>query len=285
MIVAEKPDEDAIFKRAVTQWHKAETLRARRKNQSITFQGGRPVCIVFAADQHFGDDGTNYPRAFEEVEIVRKTQGMYLITVGDIVNNFVIGKLRQARDDASIGIQEEWILAKRYLRLCAPKLLASVAGNHDNWSKLLAGIDYFKDIVKEFAPNVIYDSDDARIMVRVGKTDWMLRIRHQWEGASIYNPTHAIERAAKWDNDFVIGVGAHTHVSGVARSFNVSGVNGLAVLCGTYKEIDPFARKMGFPKPNTTAAVAVIFDEETHSATGFDNIAMAAKTMQGFYRK
>ena len=102
------------------------------------------------------------------------------------------------------------------------------------------------------------------------------RIRHIWRGHSDYNDTHAIEKAAKWDQDFVWGVGAHTHASGLVREFNIGGIEGLAMLCGSYKVYDSYASMKGFPKPNRHTAVTIVFDANEEEMVGFSNIITAA---------
>ena len=136
----------------------------------------------------------------------------------------------------------------------------------------------------ELAPNALYDSHDLSVTLEVSGVPFPGRIRHQWQGRSIYNLTHGIERAAKWDQDFMWAVGGHTHESGVVRSFNNGGKNGLACLVGSYKRHDSFAKMIGFPKPNTSTGVAILFDSETGSMTGFDNLETAAKVMRHLER-
>lgn len=281
---AEPLDENEVYARAVAEWEKTRRLETRRQNQVIKFHGG-PVCVVFLADQHVGDDGTDYPRMFQDAQVIAATPGMWAITVGDVLNQFVIGKLRQARDQARLNIPDEWALTRRYLRLLAPKLLASVAGNHDNWTTLLTGLDYFREVVGSIRPDVLYDADDAKILLKVGSREWPGRIRHQWSGKSIYNPTHGIERLARQDGDFVWGIGGHTHASGVCREFNNAGSVGMAGLCGSYKTVDAYARKHGFARPNGSAAIAILFDETTGSMTGFSDLGMAAWVMNRIYHK
>jgi len=275
-------DEDEVLRRAYREWELTESLMARRKNQRLEFDHG-PVALVEVADVHLGGSGINYPRAFDEAEIIAATPGMYAVFAGDVLDNFVIGKLRRARDDSHFTICEEWVLTKRYLQILKDKLVVVVSGNHDQWVKLLAGFDYFREVVASIRKDVIYDANDALIKVRVGFWELPIRVRHQWRGTSIYNPTHGIERAMKWDQGFVIGMGAHTHVSGVVRSTNVGGLNGMAMVAGTYKRCDDYARYSGFPRPNTSTAVTVVIDDEDRSLTGFDNLDTAARYMEAMY--
>ncbi len=276
------PDEEEVFRRAVAVQRSTFAKMEKKGKQSIEFNKG-PVALVFMGDQHLGSSGTDYERCFAEAEIVADTPGMYAVTMGDMLDQFVIGRLRQARDNSRLAIVDEWALVRKYIRTLGDSLVASVGGNHDAWATLLTGVDYFADTLRSLRPDVIYDSDDCTIDVVVGERTWTGRLRHQWQGSSIYNPTHGIERAAKWDQGFVFGVGAHTHVSGVARSFNVGGRSGMAALVGAYKRHDAFARRMGFARPNNSTAITIVFDEETGSMTGFEDLEFAARFMETMY--
>lgn len=277
-----RPDEDEVYQRAVREWTRTSRIQSQREAQVLTFSRG-PVALVNMADLHFGGEGVDYPRAFAEAEIVRDTPGMFCNLVGDIIDNFIIDTLVRAQFNSRIAVIDEWALVRRYLRILAPKLAVVVSGNHDAWISLLSGLDYFREVVGEIAPNVIYDAHDCSLTVRVGDVEWPGRIRHRWRGRSIYNPTHGIERAAKWDQGFVWAVASHTHECGVARGFNVGGRSGMALLCGSYKRIDDYARQQGYPRPNSSTAVTIVFDEETGSMTGFENLEMAARFMRALY--
>jgi hypothetical protein len=78
-------------------------------------------------------------------------------------------------------------------------------------------------------------------------------------------------------------MGAHTHVSGLTRAFNVEGRTGVAMLAGSYKRYDTYANDLGLPAPNQSTAVTVIIDDEDRSLTGFDNLDTAARYMDAMY--
>lgn len=278
----EQPDEDEVYERAVKAWGREQQLELRRSEQHFSFSHG-PVALVFIADLHLGGTGVDYPRLFAEAELISDTPGMFLVLVGDMVDNFIVNGLLRLRMGTQLTINDEWVLLRRYLRIVAHKVIASIGGNHEYWVTMFAGIDYLRDIVSSVAPGAIYDQDDARVTVRVGDVSWPGRIRHRWQGKSIYNDTHGIERAAKWDQGFVWGVGAHDHASGLARGFNIGGRSGMAVKCGSYKRVDKFARQVGFPKHNNSTAVAIVFDDETESMTGFESLKMCARFMRELY--
>lgn len=277
-VQAQEPDEDEVYERARKQWSRTITRAAQKAEQSLTFQG-RAVGLVFLADQHLGSPGTDIVRAMEEAETVAQTDGLFAVCCGDMLDNFIVGKLKQARDGSRVTISDEWALVRRYLKIVAPKLVLSVAGNHDYWTELLSAVPYFREVLAAISPGTLYDSDEARVDVRLGEFGWRLRVRHKWLGNSIWNPTHGQERAARMDQDADILVGAHTHVSGVVRSFNNGGRTALAVQCGAYKIEDRYAIRQGFTRPNQSTAVCVVLTEEGEMF-GIESLDLAARVVR-----
>ncbi len=277
-VAPELPDEGEVYEKAVAAWRKTEKLVQRQEQQRIAFRRG-PVCIVYAADLHLGSSGVDYPHVFDEAEIVAETPGMYLFLLGDLLDNFIIPKLMHARHRATVTVEEEWTLVRKYLRVVADKLLVSVGGNHEKWTWMLGAIDYFSDVLRQVKPEAIYDQDEVLVAVDVGAAQFSHRLRHLWQGQSIYNCTHGIERAALFDGGFTVGVGAHTHRAGLVRPFNNKGKTAMAVLCGSYKRIDPYPRSKGMSKPNDSTAQSIIFFPNGDMVS-VENVERAADLMR-----
>lgn len=273
-------DANEVWARAVAV--SQNVLERAEQRPCISFDHG-PVCIVHSADWHLGGEGTDYARLEAELSLVRDTPGMYLGFVGDALDNFIIGKLMALRTGTRFKVSEEWAMVRHAFEMIGDKLLFVVDGNHDQWTYKLAGIDYFHDVMESIRPGVIYANDELQLDVRVGAGLTKVRARHKWKGSSIYNDTHGIERAAKFDKGvpFDVGIAAHTHASGLSREFNNGGRTGLAVLCGTYKREDAFARQAGFRRPNEATAVATVIDES--GAWGTNNLTAAAAFMAALY--
>lgn len=272
-----RAEQDA-YERAIRAQSRTASTVDTKSRQVVSFPHG-PVALTFVGDVHFGNSATDYQRAFDEAELIASTPGMYAVTCGDILDQFVIGRLAAARFNAPLSIQDEWHLVKRWLRILAPKLRVSVAGNHDNWAQTLTGVDFFREVLGSIAPDCLYDTDDCRFTWRVGDAEKNVRVRHKWSGSSIYNPTHAIERAAKWDQDFDIGVGAHTHTGGFSRDATAGGRHILAVQTGAYKRNDAYMRQEGFALPNNSTAVAVVLTDKGE-LQGFNSLKIAADYMR-----
>jgi len=276
------PDPDEVFGRACWEWERTKQLVDIRANQRLVFDHG-PIALVETADWHLGGSGVDYPRLDKELRIIADTPGMFAIGAGDLLNQMIVGRLLDARKNDRLAIRDEWALLRRELVIIAPKLLAVVMGNHDNWLEALAGVSYFERELQELQPSVIYDADDALIQVQVGKWEVPVRIRHKWLGNSIYNPTHGIERASRQDHNFLIGMGAHTHACGVVRGFPTDGITGMAMMAGSYKRHDAYARKHGFALPNQSTSVAVVINDQRRSLTGFGDLQTCADYMDAIY--
>lgn len=275
-------DDGAAYKRAIDEWKHAREIQERKENQVLTFSSG-PIALVCMADLHLGGSGVDYPRLFEEAELIANTPGMFVVLVGDLLDNFLVGRLVLLNIFGHLDITDEWLLLRRYLSIIGHKVVVSVGGNHDYWHTMLTGVDYLRDVLSATAKNALYDQNDARVSVNIGDAWWPGRIRHKWRLSSMYNESHGIEQAARHDQDFIWGVGAHLHRGGVARSFTVAGRSCMAVMCGSYKRVDKFAQQRGFQKPNNSTAVSIVFDEDTGSITGFDSLEMCHRFMRALY--
>lgn len=274
------PDALDVLERAKSRYQHLKALMDRRKSQVIKFNSW-PVGIAFVADQHIGNEGVDYGRLFDEARLIASTPNLYVVQVGDLIDNFIIGKLLSLRMQTTISIPEEWSLAKYYLDLLGPKLLASVSGNHEQWSAAMAGVDQLRQTLASIRPGALYNTDELMVSIQVGQRLIPSRIRHKWQYNSVFNPTHGIERAFERDQGrpFLLGVGAHTHVSGLVRQFNAGGRTGLAVLCGSYKVYDSYAATLGAPEPNGSTAIVVTFHPE-YGMVGYDRLEPALEALR-----
>ena len=277
-------DRLALWRAAETRFEQEReaALSASVDRPRIRFDEG-PVCMVYIGDLHLGAGGVDYPLLRAHTELVRDTPGMYLNCMGDVVDNFILQWCIKIRMGTETTIPQEWDLARQWLEWAAPKLVTAVSGNHDDWTVALAGIDYFRDVVAAARPGALYARDDLRFTLDVGGAEWPTAHRHKWKGSSIYSATHGQERAQKWDQNFRVAVGAHTHTGAFFRTFNAGGVEGYAIQVNTYKVLDQYVRQEGFARSTMNKPVAVIYCDDG-SVVGSTSIAAAADMMTRYYR-
>lgn len=259
---------------------KQKHRRAQKKRtQTVRFDTG-PVMIAFIGDQHIGNAGTDIERVFNEQQTIKQTLGAFCWQMGDVVDNFIVGRLQEQNMKPAAPIWEQWQLAKEYLDRWDDQIVAYVGGNHGAWTMSQTQIDYRRDICPD---GVLFDGDDVQATVSVGSATFDIWARHKWRGHSIYNQTHGQERAARFnDPNHDIYVGAHTHEGALYREMIHEGQRKAAVQVGTYKVHDDYARTQGYPDSDMSTACAVILHDDG-SFHGMADLQAAKRYMQAIY--
>ena len=254
------PQVDAIRREAMERFRAKSQRVEQKKNQHVRFPHG-PVALVFCGDQHIGNAGTDIERMFREQEIIMGTPGAYVVQMGDISDNFIVGKLMAENMKPALPVWEQWELAQFYLHQWEDRIIAFCGGNHNAWTLKVSGIDYQRDICPD---GILYDGDELRFNIHVGDgQQFRVMARHKWRGQSQYNPTQGIERSAKLDNpDFDIYAGAHIHQGAVAREFIHNQERKMSLLSGAYKVHDDYAIQEGFGPSDASTATAVVLHDD-----------------------
>jgi len=228
----------------------------RRNAQRIEFPA-KPIALVLLSDLHIGNASTDYRQLRTDAQLINETEGMHAIFHGDGIDNWIVPKLQQLQRGQAVNFEHELMLFESWLSMISDKLVAVVSGNHDNWTHSMSGVDIVKRMLKK--TKVLYDRDEIRTIISLGNKEWEFCIRHKWLGSSIYNPTHGIERFSRMGASFDIGIGGHTHIASLSREF-VSNDNRqcMAIITGTYKRYDGFARQLGLPHCPHNGSGAII---------------------------
>lgn len=273
------PDKKEVWARGKYNFDVWRRYHEERRKQKIVFDQAR-IGLVWMADLHLGDDGVDYQRLENETILIRDTPNMYSMLGGDATNNFIYKAMTQIRNGANFSIPNEFGMLSYWLDLSYSKLIAVLAGNHDNWFSKLTGIDYFREQVAKMSPAVLYDQDEIVFTLVVGGWERIVKARHKWRGFSQYNNTHAIQKSTKFGNPFHIGLGAHLHSGGFTQQFDIAEdggrVEAYALLAGAYKIYDGYARACGYEETNPYTAVGIIVDGERHTMTGYTNLEAMA---------
>jgi hypothetical protein len=269
-------DISNIWQFAATGYGKVEAKAALKAAQRITFpasEEGRAVAFAFLADPHFGNPGTDYARAKADADLIAATDGMYAGTMGDITDNWIVGKLTALQRNQSIAMALEKKLANDWLNILLPKLLFFVAGNHDLWTVKMSGVDPYKEYLA--GKEVLYDEHEAQFDLHLPDgTSQNVLGRHQYKGKSDLNPTHGIEKV--WEHyDYDIALGAHLHPFSMCREFVKRGKRRYAVQLGTYKRHDDYAREIGYPPTEGVGSGAFVFAPNA-APQWFNDIRVAA---------
>lgn len=252
-----------LWGRAVAIQRRREKKQAYNQKREIIFDEG-PIVLLAMGDLHLGSSGVSYTDIDRDIVAINQIANagipVAVILIGDLLDNFIIGRLNQLRMNESPFLAiEEWGLVDYTLQRLRDHLVGSVAGNHDNWSWALAGMDFLRSRHERITPKILYDPYELAFTLRVGKFDCKVMARHHWAGHSKFNPTHGIDDHQRTrGREFDIAMGGHTHRGGLAREFDNGAKVGHALLCGSYKKSDSLGKRLGLPPHLKTSAVATI---------------------------
>jgi hypothetical protein len=275
---------DELWSAAFAAQDRAAKREQARADQSITVPGVRAFAIAYTSDWHIGDARTNYRQLKTDLETIRDTDRMWAEYHGDGWNNWIVGKLAGLQRGEPIPFDAEVQLFAEAVGLCRGKWLWAIPGNHDNWSKLLAGIDKVRDV---FAGcRVLYDPDEIVFALKWNGHQLTYKARHKWRYSSIYNATHGIE--AGWqrgDVAFDIGLGGHTHRGTYCRPFTAHGRRRFAVLTGTYETTSEYGRELGFAPTDGMGSGAHVFYPDGRCPAFFEDVQTAADFLRWLNRE
>lgn len=217
----------------------------------------KPITILLATDIHYGAVGTDYDLLNKHLGIVEKSKNTFLVTNGDHVDNFnTTGKWACGTYENALPPQRQTAAFMERLRnLDSKKKLGVMSfGNHDLFGNV-SGYDWFNTFARGLNAPVFTSGGLLHIML--GSQHYELALTHRYWGTSKLNPTNVCKRFMEheYPDADVIFLG-HTHQSELL-TFERGGKERVAVIGGTYKVDDDWARQNGIGGRSGAAGVCV----------------------------
>lgn len=272
-------DGAELIEHLIARQDKAMSKALRRHSQAVTLPGDKPVAVALLSDLHFGNANTDYKAIRADAELIRDTDGLFAVALGDYHDNW-IGKLIWVANDQPVTLENELALVQHWLNTLGDKLVAAVGGNHESRTKRAAGFDHLKLLLR--GSELLYDADEIPFALKLGSAEWKCKLRHRWKGSSIYNESHGMERdlhfgAGNWD----IAMQGHTHRGTVFReSYDErEGKIKLTVQIGTYEFHDRYAIQLGMTHRQQSGSGAIVFCPDGRFQ-GFRDLQLAVEFMR-----
>jgi len=273
VIIGKTAFEATDFENEILPYFLKMTSKAKEKNQVEANQQiylpDLPCGVVLLADIH-GGGKCDYQAIVDDLNLIQKTDSVYCGVCGDITDNFIIGKLVAIQNKQPTTFAMEERFAEWFIEKIKPKLLFWVSGNHDNWTYKACGRDIYKIYLENV--NCLYDRHQSVFdLIFKGYKERFL-VRHKFKFSSVFNPTHGQEVA--WERlgiDYDIVIGGHDHKACLFREFIKADKKRLAILMGTYKIHDEYAKELGFAKSHGTGSCILVYDKN-YQRYQFDNI-------------
>ena len=240
---------------AVTRQH-AESMAMPEADVAIATD--RPVGIVFMSDFHLGNAGTDTVQLREDVALINTCDRLRVYVGGDGIDNFVIPALANAhRDGSLVTLEMQYLLFKSIIRQLLPNLLAVGTGNHDAWTRKMAGVEALLYGLRDVP--VLHTKEDTYLNLTVGREKYTIFRKHRPPRSTMLNEGHGVQHQFRYgERPFDVGVMEHHHVPHISTFFG-HGEMRWAVRTGSYKIKDAFAREFGFYNSRPGTPVMVLF--------------------------
>ena len=233
--------------------NKKEEIAELSRLMTVDIEDDGPIGICHMGDPHIDD--CHIRALMEDCRIVRETPGMIAGNVGDYTNNW-IGRLTEQHAKQKITAQEAWTMVKWYLDQC--DFLYLIGGNHDMWHTG-CGFEPVKFMAQQNGQ--MYKPHGARLkLVFPNGAECVINARHDFKGGSQWNPTHAMQKAAKlgyMDDIYVCG---HKHYYAYQREAMVSMKLTHFIRVCAYKQYEDYPDQLGIMETPWNPSVTTIIN-------------------------
>jgi len=212
-----------------------------------------PVGLAVVGDPHLGTH-CNIPLLRRDVDILKSTEGMLAVNIGDTADNWGRMVYLYAEDDISRPTERK--LARWFLKDAGVPWAVWLHGNHDTMHSEFS--TFLKS--ENVAQIPMIDWRAKFCLTFPGGGEIRVDAAHNHKGTSIYNRLHGQKRAALWDEDADIYVAGHHHTWGLAHE---ELDDGRVVWMGRargYKWIDEYATRHNFHRDEHGATILFVID-------------------------
>jgi len=278
--------EEAFLSRVMgTAVRSIEKAKAQR-HARLRIASDRPIAISLSSDWHISTHGTDLPALKEYAEYVGRTPDLYALGVGDLLDNPIKHK------GGNVGqIGDDLRLLDILVGCFKGKLLGTTSGNHDDWSKTLAGTDHLQALARRH--RIHYAPDELLWVVEIVNpldvdeitATYRIHTRHQWRRHSNLNPLHACwtwlqEEGPNWDVcPDVLAIGHNHTAAHGCHQFEQRDVWGLRM--GAWQIDSSYARAKGFARYRATAPTVVLCPTRDQRVQCFSDPQDAVRFMNG----
>lgn len=207
----------------------------------------KPMTFLFLTDPHYLSIRSDHELLNKYMTVVKETPNLFLVTGGDDCDNFnvTLGKIADGvyEDPIEPGIQgKAWATKLKELDH-KDKIGFMVFGNHTDWT-YKAGMDWYDTFLGGMNAPILTTGGLVRVQFDMGAR-YDIAATHRYWGTSKLNPTNTCKRYLEHEYPTAdIVLMGHTHQS-EALQFERGGKERIAVIGGTFKLYEDYARKHG----------------------------------------
>lgn len=212
----------------------------------IEFNTDKPHTICLIGDLHSGSGNCNYNLLHKHFSIIKEHPMVSAVGLGDFTDSIFFGRGMHEQIE-NIDNQYRYIYSA--LEWTGPeKWLAFWKGQHDRFKGDESRVSIYHECHKRFG--AYYFEGPSVLKVKMGTQEYVLVGNHNWRGNSMYNDTHAENRASKFGIQGAdVYFGGDTHKKGISTQVakTVEGDKFQYFLnVGPYQNTSEYGRYQGF---------------------------------------
>jgi len=216
--------------------------RGGQEKATVKIDSDRPIVICYSSDWHLGSASVSHDQWRRHVDTLLNTPNLYMIAVGDYVDNFLKFRSIMPVLEQIIPPRIQFdVLEKIFDEMIKnDKLLAASWGNHDD--ERMENEIGFSLVEKMLRNKVPYLGGQGLVTIETGDQKYSHLLTHKSRYQSFLNKLHGAKRMYQLVWPARIVVTAHTHNPDYETYFHYDTQNYL-VKCGTFKDHDGYSAR------------------------------------------
>lgn len=255
-----------------------DKAKSSQNEATVIINTDHPVSVCFSADWHLGSSATDYDQLLAHHKFIKETNDLYVITVGDLIQN-----TRIAKPGGLVSIFEQVIpphlqgkVAGKLFDDIKHKLLAACWGNHDvERDEKLFGES---PLAEHFSKDRPFFNGIGKLTLIVNDIPYKIMLNHKARGHSAINPLSGNYKLFQLNWAADVTVTAHTHNPAMSTQYNYDQKT-IFIKCGSLQLEDPHADR--YFGTTFWAAPTVVFMPDRKEMTGLFSPEEAVAYMKG----
>ena len=212
-----------------------------------------PMLLAVMTDAHIFASGTDHELLKKHLDIVISQPNVSMLDCGDFVDMGIWGTLVF---EQILPPYMQGFTMKDLARELDEKMIAIIGGNHNDWMKV-SGTGFYDAFLRRAKCPIMPAGGMIHLDLR-GQT-YDIATKHTHWGRSKLNATNAPKRFIQWGYpEADCSILGHSHQAAMEQ-FYMGGKNRLAVVGGTYKTNDQWAKRKGIASHPERGGLGILF--------------------------
>ena len=230
-------------------------IDTKQTEATITLKDNKPICLAFWGDWHLGSRGVNYNQFDKDRELIKNTEGLYFIGMGDYIDNNS-AYVTKSTNENMIPQEMQRNLAMSMMKQVGDKAIALIEGCHENFSYKVDGHNFVTDLC--LAVKCVNLWHGGIININLGNESYKVVARHRYKNESGLNTTNAHRNLLNSIGPCDILALAHLHFPDM-QMLDRMGKKVVYFRSGSYKEYDDYGQRLGGYKAKPGIPCAILF--------------------------